>query len=341
MRHPFDGINNPDQSSESPSSYSRREALRWMAGASAVPMAAGWMQQQAAAAEDGEKPQNQYALYFVVPVNFKSFSTRRRNDLGVQGTYLPGLASNEDLKESQGFLAWLTADEAAEIGKAGDVETVHQIGRTDVSVQGVPPEKGGATLRVHAAPFQWNAKLDAKTYQSIEQLGEAWSKQFSMHEGVKVIANKAIRTPFVAFADGKVADAVIDRIKEHPQVYAVEWMTPVGNTTKRLGEEGGATTLRVGEEGGVTTQALGEEGGVTTKALGEEGGVSTEALGEEGGGPRPSTRALGEEGGVRPRPQPTTLALGEEGGRGTPPAILPKEPPRRQQVGCQRQAVQR
>ena len=317
MRHPFDGINDKPACDGTGQSSSRRDALRWIAGASAVPLASGLVARVASAEDvEADTPKNSHRLYFVVPTKFRSFSTRRRGDLGVQGSYLPGLVNNEDLKESKGFLAWLTEDEAKVVSDAGDVETVHRIEPADISVQGAPQEKGPATLRIHAAPFEWNAKIPPETFLSIEALGEEWSKQFSMHEGIKVIANKSVRTPFITFADGKVPDVVIDAIKEQPQVYALEWLTPAGPSTRRLGEEGGATTLRVGEEGGATTQALGEEGGVTTKAIGEEGG------------PRPSTRALGEEGGVRPRPQPTTLALGEEGGRGEAPAILPKEPPR-------------
>ena len=337
MRHPFDGIIQP--------ATSRREALQRIAGAGAAPLAATLLATNATAEEQPAPEQGstegEYQLYFVVPKKFRSFSTRRRADLGVQGTYLPGLPANEQLAQSKGYLAWLTKKEASSSQDVGDTQTVHPIGPDDVQVQGVPAEKGG-TLRIHAAPYQWTAKLPHDSYLSIEALGELWTRQFSMHEGVKVVANKAVRTPFVTFTDGKIADAVLETIKKHPQVYAVEWLTPVGDTTKRLGEEGGATTLRIGEEGGVTTQALGEEGGrpiprPSTRALGEEGGVTTQALGEEGGRPipRPSTRALGEEGGVRPVPKPvpgrrpTTLALGEEGGRGEAPAILPKEPPRR------------
>jgi len=313
MRHPFDGII-PASDSNDPS---RRRMLQWMAGATAAPMATHLMGAAADAQETepgvaekaaekvAGKPPSGHRLYFVVPKNFKAFRPLRRRDLGVQGVYLPGLPANEKLKESKGFLAWLTEEQADRVAAAGDVAHVHRIDAKDVSVDGAPPEKGSATLRVHAAPVGWKAKLPKDSYQDINELGQAWARQFSMHGGVKIVANQAVRTPFVIFADGDVPDAVVETIKSHPQVYALEWMTPVGPSTKRLGEEGGETTHRVGEEGGVTTRAIGEEGGATTEALGEEGG-----------------RPL-------PRPRPTTLALGEEGGRGKAPAIPPKEPPQK------------
>ena len=305
MRHPFDGIL-PANENDQPEGATRRQALHWLAGASAAPIVAACMQTTLPAGE--AEAESSYDLYFVVPEDFRAFSSRRRGDLGIQGSYLPGLASHEELAKSKGFLAWKTAEEAAELKKTGDVKRVHQMQAEDVAELGVPPEKGALNLRIYAAPFEWKMKLPKGSFQSMEELGETWTKQFSMHEGVKVVASKAARTPFVSFVKGEVPKAVIDAIKEHPQVYAIQWMTPFRPDT---------------------TKAVGEEGGITTQALGEEGGVTTQALGEEGGRPRPSTRALGEEGGVRPKPQPTTLALGEEGGRGKAPAILPKEPPQR------------
>lgn len=329
MRHPFDGIIPANQrDSTSSSSKSRREALALIVGASAAPLAVQLAAstshaQQAAAAgvQAEERPLGDHRLYFVVPDNVKAFTANRRGELKVQGNYLPGIDGNEKLKDKPGFLAWWNEEQAAAAGAGEDVATVHAIEPDDVAIAGAPGEKGKPTLRVFAAPFDWNAKPEADTYLDIAKLGAAWEKQFSMHEGVKVVANKAVRTPFVTFDEGKEPPkAVIDAIKSHPQVYALQWLTPTAPTTKRVGEEGGVTTEAVGEEGGVTTFAVGEEGGPTTLRIGEEGGVTTKALGEEGGRPRPSTRALGEEGGrprplPRPLPQPTTQALGEEGGR--------------------------
>lgn len=308
MQHPFDGILSGKNEA---GKTSRREALRCLGAAGAAPLVL-----QAAALAGAAEPEgapetaadtaakDAYRLYFVVPKQFKAFTPRQRNELGVNGTYSKGLPENNELKEKKGFFAWLDEKQSQAVAAADDVAVVHRMEPDDVTVHGAPPKKGAATLRVHAAPFGWNTKLSKDSYQDIKALGEAWSKQFSMHEGVRVVSNKTVRTPFVIFADGKVPGTVVQTIKEHPQVYALQWMTPVVPTTKRLGEEGGATTLRVGEEGGVTTQAIGEEGG-----------------------PRPSTRALGEEGGPRPlpRPKPTTLALGEEGGK-APPVPRPSLP---------------
>ncbi len=310
MRHPFDRILPSDENEQQPAGASRRQMLQWMAGASAVPWAMH-LASAASAAEEGEAASGEeqtaegFGLYFVVPVTFKSFGVRRRADLGVQGNYLPGLPANEELESTKGYLAWLSEEQAQGISGSGDVKLVHKIESADVATQGAPPETGTATLRVFAAPDGWNKMPGKGTFEPVDAMTKSWVQKFSMHEDVKIVANRNVRTPFVQFADAtKIPENVVATIKEHPQVYAVQWLTPARATTLALGEEGG---------GGVTTQALGEEGGITTKALGEEGG------------PRPSTRALGEEGG-RPRPQPTTLALGEEGG--IRPRPIPKTIPR-------------
>ena len=101
MRHPFDGILQP--------ATSRRQALQQIAGASAAPLAATFLTGNASADEqpDAQQPSaaGEYHLYFVVPKKFRSFSTRRRAELGVQGTYLPGMPANEQLAQSAGSLA--------------------------------------------------------------------------------------------------------------------------------------------------------------------------------------------------------------------------------------------
>lgn len=316
MRHPFDGIIVPAVLDEQHGS-SRREALALLAGAGVASLAVAVA--NADDAVDGAAPaaEAKYRLYYVVPKEVRLFDARRRMDLNVRGEMLPGLPLHKELGDKSGFLAWLNADEAAKVQAADDVALAHEMTPADVMVQGAPPTKGVATLRVFAAPLGWRTPPAADTYLNLTQLGTLWTSQLAMKDGVTVIANETVRQPFIQFAEGKVAADVLDTIKSQPQVYALQWLTPVADTTRAVGEEGGivttealreeaATTLALGEEG-ASTEAVGEEGVVTTFAVGEEGAApSTRALGEEGG--RPTTDARGEEGGV------TTKAVGEEGG---------------------------
>jgi hypothetical protein len=337
MRHPFDGIIVPSHD-QNEHATSRRQMLQALVAAGALPLAGQLALADEAAPEikpDEAEPKPGYRLYFVVPRDANTFSMRRRMELSIQGTFLPGLEGNKELAAKPGFLAWLNEAQAGEVAKAEDVTNVHKIEPADVVIKGTPPEKGPATLRVHAAPFDWGVRPADGTYWTMDGLGAQWQKEFAMHEGVTVVANNTVRQPFIQFAD-KRPEEVLKAIQSNPQVYALQWMTPVLASTRREGEEGGAvttdalreeaaTTFAIGEEGG-STEALGEEGattgglreegattlrvgeeGASTRALGEEGGVTTRALGEEGG----STERLGEEGGV------TTEALGEEGGVST------------------------
>ena len=349
MRHPFDGIIAAEPSAEQPIS-SRREALALLVAGAASLASVAHAQQDSddPAVKEGAEPiepavvaEQKYHLYYVVPKDVRLFDARRRMDLNVRGELQPGLPLHKELGDKQGFLAWLDDEEAAKVQAADDVALAHTLTPADVMVQGKPPEKGVATLRVFAAPIGWRTPPARETYFDQAQLGKLWSSQLAMKDGVTVLASDKVRQPFIQFAEGKVQADVIDTIKSQPQVYALQWLTPLAVATRRVGEDGivttealreeAATTLALGEEGATTdalgeeggsTEALGEEGGVTTFAIGEEGGISTRALGEEGG--VPSTKRLGEEGGVLPRPKPmpdlpadgalTTQALGEEGG---------------------------
>lgn len=339
MRHPFDGIIVPRQLTEQPS---RREALAIIAGAGAASFAGTVAQAEGptdiaikkdgvlASPPAGVAKEQKYHLYYIVPKEVRLFDARRRMDLNIRGELLPGLVLHKDLGDKQGFLGWLDQAEAEKVKAAEDVALVHAMTPADVMVQGTPPAKGVATLRVFAAPLGWRNPPGADTYLNLKQLGDLWTSQLAMKDGVTVISNDKVRQPFIQFNEGKVADDVLATIKSQPQVYAVQWLTPAADSTRALREEGGgvvttdalreeaATTLALGEEGGVpSTRALGEEGGVTTDRADEEGGgVTTFAIGEEGG----STERLGEEGGVSTRGRGeegggiSTEALGEEGG---------------------------
>jgi hypothetical protein len=338
MRHPFDGIIVPRQLNEQPS---RREALVIIASASAASLVGTVAQAEGptdiaikkdgalASPPAGVAKDQKYHLYYVVPKEVRLFDARRRMDLNIRGELLPGLALHKDLGDKQGFLGWLDKAEAEKAKAAEDVALVHEMTPSDVMVQGTAPAKGVATLRVFAAPLGWRNPPAADTYLNLKQLGDLWTSQLAMKDGVTVIANDKVRQPFIQFKEGKVADDVLATIKSQPQVYAVQWLTPAAESTRALREEGGgvvttdalreeaATTLALGEEGGVpSTRALGEEGGVTTERADEEGGgITTFAVGEEGG----STERLGEEGGVSTRGRgeeggASTRALGEEGG---------------------------
>jgi hypothetical protein len=270
--------------------------------------------------------------YVVTPKDFRKFNARRRFELGIHGNYFSGQMHEETKTAYAGFLAWLTEDEAKQIGKQEDVSAVTKLSSEDIP--GPDKRAGGAKqLAIVVVPNVFESRPDAKTFRSAKALAETWAKEFASLKGLKFSSDKEEKNVAVEIPEGEVSKELVEGLKKHAQVVGLLWLNPTtvtpgeeggvvttralgeeGITTQPVREEGGATTEAVGEEG-ATTLAVGEEGGPTTKALGEEGGPSTRALGEEGG---PTTLRVGEEGGPAPRPPKggggvTTQALGEEG----------------------------
>jgi hypothetical protein len=337
MRHPFAEIlaaQNVDDAQEPKAMDcpSRRSAMGWVLSllASAVGLVGGgrqaWAQTPAedAPASSEEKPPKDvgtgksakgFSLYLVVPKSIRKFTTKRRTELGVGGPYVHGWGGNENWKQSKGFLAWVSEEEAKKIREAADVHAVNAIKAEDKIKTGHPSKSGGK-LTVAVMPNGWPHRPEADNYFSAKQLADSWAKQFSDAKHVKFTPSE--NAVEVNFGKAKIDERMIDVMAANPQVSQLAWSGPP--TTKAIGEEGGQTTLARWEEGGPSTRRLGEEGGrpprPTTLAVGEEGGVTTLALGEEGGRPipRPLPRPL-------PRPGITTKAIGEEGG--VRPKIVP------------------
>jgi hypothetical protein len=300
LRHPFAGIIGLEELTQA--APSRRTALKVLAGIGTTLASGGMLAPEVLSAKAAEAA-DAYAPYLVVPRDFRTFRTERRQALGVLGDYYRGVPESKNLRDKSGFLAWLTADEAKKVAAANDVAEVIAVAAEDKPGPGI---RRAATkeLRVQVVPGGWKTRPAAGSFTPTDKLIAFWAKEFVSLKEVTFKPGENDASVVAVVGEGEPPKELISGLKEHLQVVAVEWKYPA--VTERVGEDGGATTLRVGEEGGVTTKALGEEGG-TTERLGEEGGPTTRAIGEEGG---PTTLRVGEEGG------PTTKALGEEGGGG-------------------------
>jgi hypothetical protein len=286
MKHPFDGILFPvaDRTAESPMlPPTRRSILRMVLAGCAAALGFGgrklWAVSEAQETP-GTAPGCQ--LYFVAPKDLARFTAERRRDLGLHGEMINGLRISKELAGTKGFLGWLAPEQAAKLGEAADVKTVHKMEANEKQVIG-RPDAGRAVLMIRPVPNRWREKPPAGTYLSVADLAAKWSKWFADHKGVRVSPLAGVGQVHIAF-DGAVPDKVLEQLKADPQVDSMEW-------------SGQVTTLALGEEGErrppITTKALGEEGErrpprppITTKALGEEGGgrppITTKALGEEG-----------------------------------------------------------
>jgi hypothetical protein len=350
MRHPFAGIILREGELQSEVEQadaqqpSRRTALKVMLAGVGATLTTGASFAQA----DETDGAASHSAYLVVPRDFRTFRAERRHKLGVLGDYYRGPNDSKNLRGKSGFLAWLTSEEEKQVAAASEVAEVLPVSADDKAGPG-KRQAVAKELRLHVVPGGWKPQPEAATFTATEKLIGQWSKQFALLKDVSLKPGADNASVVVEVGEGEPPAELIARLKEHPQVMAVDWKylavtTRVGEdggvTTRALGEEGGptttavreegATTLALGEEGG-TTRRVGEEGGVTTKALGEEGGGSTERLGEEGGG-GPTTQALGEEGGGSTRRLGeeggggfTTQALGEEGGDKKPTPKAPKK----------------
>jgi hypothetical protein len=299
----------------------RRSWIQRLLGAAGAVLAGRWMTAPPAAAlaqgpsSEGEPvPQRTtHDRYLVVPDDFRQFSARRREELGVLGNHFSSMNSKQQ-RGSGGFLAWLTPEQAQQLAAEADVAEVLALTADDIPGPG-EATFGATNLLVVLAPNSWSKLPPRDTFATTAQVVAAWSKQFADLKGVAFRAvPRSAGHVVVDLPDGKIPDGLLDGLKQHRQVVGIHWAVPA--TTQAGNEEGGVTTQALGEEG-ATTRAAGEEG-ATTKALGEEGattlrvgeeGATTRALGEEGQPPPPTTNALGEEG----QPQITTLAGGEEG----------------------------
>jgi hypothetical protein len=313
MRHPFAGIIGLE--TQQPLASSRRTALKVMLAGAGTTLASGSLLAPYAHSIDIEVPRTPTA-YLVVPKDFRSFRAEHRHAIGVLGDYYRGAPEGKILRGKSGFLAWLSSAESAEVAAASGVAEVLVIGPDDKPGPGTR-RMATKELRVQVVPGGWKTSPTTATFTPTDKLIGQWSKEFASHKDVTFKPGEGDANVALVIGDGEPPREVLSKLKDHPQVVAIDWKYAA--TTTRVGEDGGATTLAVGEEGGPTTRAvgeeggsterLGEEGGITTKALGEEGGPTTDARGEEGGGP--TTLRVGEEGGV------STKALGEEGGGST------------------------
>ena len=156
---------------------------------------------------------------------------------------------------------------------------------------------------VQLAPNGWGSKPKKGSFLSTGDLAKQWSKDVG---DPKVMFRPVGLASIIVSSNGPMPELALSKIKESPQVVALQW----------AGGGGQVTTQVVGEEGAggsqATTRALGEEGNAPTQLQQEHGGATTHAIGEEGG--QATTRAVGEEGG-RPPQEVTTQVVGEEGGR--------------------------
>ncbi|MEX0866932.1 MAG: hypothetical protein WD030_06200, partial [Pirellulales bacterium] len=216
------------------------------------------------------------------------FDDRRRRELGILGPFVRNLQG--DLKDKSGWLTWAAPADVAKLAEAPEIEAVTPILPDDKPDPQGRPDRRSKTLIAMLAPNMWQEKPAAETYADSKRVAEDLAKLLTEQKVDVAARNEMFLT--VRLADLALADAVVAKLKQHPQVASLEW-------------DAVATTLAIGEEGGnrITTQALGEEGNPPRP--------TTKRLGEEGGG-RPTTEAIGEEGG-RPPQQVTTFALGEEG----------------------------
>ncbi len=274
-------------------------AGRWLGGAGS----AVWAQSPSSVG-DRESRRTSYGRYLVVPEDFRQFTARRREELGVLGNHFSSMNAKQQ-RGSGGFLAWLTAEEAQKLAAHADVADVQPLSADDIPGPG-EAMFGATDLLVVLAPNSWSKLPPRDTFATTAEVVAEWSQQFA---DVKGISFGSVRDSsghvLGQLPGGKIPDGLVDGLKKHPQVIGIHWAVPA--TTQAGNEEGGATTQALGEEG-ATTRALGEEG-ASTRRLGEEG-ATTKAVGEEGRVPPASTQAGGEEGKFQPI---TTEAAGEEG----------------------------
>ena len=321
MRHPFAGISIPQSTDSKTTSHStqfrpsRRAVVQGMLGGLSL-AALPWE----ATADEPAKPADQaqqgatHDRYLVIPTDYRKFTAARRKELNVLGNFFsPARRARDQRWVLGGFLAWLTPAEAEALQATDDIARVERIAADDIPTPQESARQGEQRILVRLLPGDWKTPPRSGTYQSADQILQAWQKQFKDREGIEISKGPQESMLVLEVGNRELPQQVLAAIKEHPQVVGLQWMAKPapkpggGGTTEALGEEGAATTLALGEEGGQpSTAAFGEEGGPVP---------STRALGEEGGLPQPTTYALGEEGGPRP-PRPggvTTYALGEEG----------------------------
>jgi hypothetical protein len=349
MQHPFDGIIIPEiQVPEStntggmpiaepaPADASRRSVLRWLLAVAAGVFGLYGKLARAATpeAKKSAPPTQKYLLFYVVPKDMGKFTSQRRKELDVLGNQQTGLPGAKELAHTEGFLAWLTSEEADKLRTQSDINILHEI-KPEEKSNATGPKTGPTALVVSLVPNEWSPRPKAGTYTGVAGLAKQWASEFAQYKNVKVSVMEQDSKIILNFGAGEIPEKVLDVVKANPQVPSLQWQQSA--TTLAIGEEGSATTQQAREEGGgspgtPTTRAVGEEGGQpTTLAVGEEGGgMTTMALGEEGtvrppltaapreeGRPPPgtiTTNIAGEEGGRSSPPKPTTLMVGEEGG---------------------------
>ncbi|MCE9556003.1 MAG: hypothetical protein K8T91_21865 [Planctomycetes bacterium] len=306
MIHPFAGIlpaNSKNSSTENQappptqdseqestcSGWSRRAVLGWLSSAAVAPWFIGHT--LSAADKEGEKKEAAaHSLHYVIPKNGKKISPATLKKLDISGGPAQGWPGRQQLAKTPGYWAWIDDDAAEKIRQEEGIESVEKFSTLDIQESGAQGQFGGQRLMVQLAPNGWGTKPKKGSFISTNDLARQWTKDVA---DPKVMFRPAGLASIMVMSNGPMPEAALSKIKDSPQVVAIQW----------AGAAAQATTRALTEEGNQPTQAQQEQGGgaITTHELHEEGGQAT-------------TRAVGEEGGRGPN-QVTTQVLGEEGGR--------------------------
>ena len=305
MIHPFAGIlpsSSKTLGSDDPSSprlsdsqseftdseWSRRAVLGWLSSAAVAP----WLVGQSLSAADKEDDKQELAphsLHYVIPKNGKKISSTILKKLDIGGGPAQGWPGRPQLAKTPGYWAWVDDAAAEKIRQEEGIDSVEKFSPLDIQESGTQGQVGVQRLMVQLAPNGWGGKPKKGSFHSTADLARQWTKDVA---DPKVMIRPTGPASILVMSNGPMPELALSKIKDSPQVIALQW----------AGRAAPATTRALNEEGNAPTQLLQEQGGaITTHALNEEGGQAT-------------TRAVGEEGGRAPN-QVTTQALGEEGGR--------------------------
>lgn len=305
MIHPFAGIlpassKNPsteNQQSPLPSDseqestrsvWSRRAVLGWLSSAAVAPWFAG--QTLDAADKDDEKQEAAArSLHYVIPKGGKKISPATLKKLEIGGGPAQGWPGRPQLAKTPGYWAWVDDSAAEKIRQEEGIESVEKFSPLDIQEAGTQGQFGGQRLMVQLAPNGWGGKPKKGSFLSTNELARQWTRDVA---DPKVMFRPVGLASIMVISNGPMPELALSKIKDCPQVIALQWAGGAAPaTTRALNEEGNAPTQLQQEQGGggITTQELNEEGGqATTRAVGEEGGrgpnqVTTQVLGEEGG----------------------------------------------------------
>src|SRR5204863_139847 len=147
-----------------------------VAGVGATLASGGMLASMAASAEEttpsrGDGAAAGFAGYLVVPRDFRTFRSDRRQALGVLGDYYRGAPESKNLRGKSGFLAWLTADAAEKVVAANDVADVLAVAADDKPGPGTR-KVTTKELRVQVIPGGWKTRPDVGTFTPTAKLIE-------------------------------------------------------------------------------------------------------------------------------------------------------------------------